>query len=201
MAKFPKNRGIPGYPQDILSISALVVTGCEHDLTTAREELVHEFGEVPSQMGMGIYPVGFPSLTSMFPVLQQVYIQSMMKDRDTLRGLIARARPSSTNVKLTMANLTSLKTAGGDKIEIIEAIAPKWKTVGYLMDFDPDGRKVDVIEANYAYKQNGIVTCCQEIFKLWLRGKDATWEKLNEILNSSGHKVLAEQVMDAVGLL
>ena len=69
------------------------------------------------------------------------------------------------------------------------------------MDFDQDGKKLDVIDANYAHKRNGVVTCCQEIFKLWLRGKDATWEKLNEILHGSGHKVLAEQVMDAVGLL
>ena len=100
-----------------------------------------------------------------------------------------------------MANLMSLKTAEGDNLEIIETIAPRWKTVGYLMDLDPDRRKVDVIEAEYAHKQNGVVTCYQEIFKLWLDREDATWEKLNELLNGSGHKVLAEQVMDAVGLL
>ena len=207
MEKFRSAPAIVGCPKDISYIFALVVTACEGDDTTEREELVQGFKvnpstrEVASQMGMGIYPVGFPPMKRMYPPLQQAYMPGMVQDRDTLRGLIARARPSSTDVKLTMANLTSLKTADGDSVQIIEAIAPKWKTVGYLMDFDPDGRKVDVIEANYAHKQNGVVTCCQEIFKLWLRGKDATWKKLNEILNSSGHKVLAEQVMDAVGLL
>ena len=78
----------------------------------------------------------------------------MVQDQDTLRGLIAQARPRSTDVKLTLANLTSLKTADGDTLEIIETIAPDWKTVGYLIDFDPNGRKVDVIEANYAHKRN-----------------------------------------------
>ena len=206
MEKFHKNRGIAGCPQDISSISALVVTRCEEDDTTKREKLVQEFKVVPrireiaSQMRMGIYPVGFPRLKYISPPLQETFRLQMVKDRDTVRELIVRTRPS-TDVKLTMANLTSLKTAEGGNLEIIETVAPKWKTVGYLMDFDPDGRKVDVIEANYAHRQNGVVTCCQEIFKLWLRGKDATWKKLNEILNSSGHKVLAEQVMDAVGLL
>ena len=205
IAKFRKKH-IAGCPKDILPISALVVMGCECDDPTAREELVQMFkvssstGMVASQMGKGIYPVGFPPVRSLPPKLQQYYIPKMVQDRDTLRGLIAQARPS-TDVKLTMANLTSLKTADGDNLEIIETIAPKWKTVGYLMDFDPNGRKVDVIEAQYAHKRNGVVTCCQEMFKLWLHGKDPTWVKLNEILNDSGHKVLAEQVMDAVGLL
>ena len=208
MAKFRENHSaVVGCPKEISSISALVVTGCEN-LTTTAQELVQKFKvdsstrEIASQMGMGIYPVGFPNVKDFtIPELQQAYLPQMVKDRDTLRGLIARARPSSTNLKLTMANLTSLKTADGDNLEIIETIAPDWKTVGYLMDFDPSGRKVDVIEADYAHKQNGGVTCCQEIFKLWLHREDATWEKLNEILNGSGHKVLAEQVMDAVGLL
>ena len=103
-------------------------------------------------------------------------------------------------MKLTLANLMSLKTAEGDKIKIIETVAPDWKTVRYLMDFDPYGQKVDLIEAEYANQQNRLLTCCQEIFKLWLHREDATWEKLNELLIDSGHKVLAEQVMDAVGL-
>ena len=123
---------------------------------------------------------------------------TLEQDQGTLRSPIARARPRG--VKLTLANLTSLKTTEGDKIEIIETLAPDWKTVGNLMDFDPHGRKVNLIEAEHAHKRNGLLTCCQEIFKLWLLREDATWEKLNELLIDSGHKVLAEQVMDAVGL-
>ena len=123
---------------------------------------------------------------------------TLEQDRGILRSPIARGGPHG--VKLTMANLTSLQTAEGDKIEIIETVAPKWKTIGNLMDFDPDGRKVNLIEAEHAHRRNGLLACCQEIFKLWLLREDATWEKLNELLIDSGHKVLAEQVMDAVGL-
>jgi len=123
---------------------------------------------------------------------------ALEQDRGILRSPIARGGPCG--VKLTMANLMSLKTADGDKIEIIETVAPDWKTVGYLMDFDPDGRKVNLIAAEHAHERNHLLTCCQEIFKLWLLREDATWEKLNELLIDSGHKVLAERVMDAVGL-
>ena len=77
-------------------VSALVVTGCENLTTTAREKLVQEFEvnpdtrEIASQMGMGIYPVGFPPVESMEPLLQQAYIPCMVQDRDMLRELIVR---------------------------------------------------------------------------------------------------------------
>ena len=103
IAKFRENHPAlaeVGCPQEISSISALVVIGCEDLTTIAREEFVQEFKadsstrEVASQMGMGIYPVGFPPVKLWKePVLQQAYIPQMEKDRDTLRGLIARARP------------------------------------------------------------------------------------------------------------
>ena len=103
VAKYRANRSalaIVGCPQDIASVSALVVMGCEKDGTTAREELVQKFkvdrrtGETASQMGIGIYPVGFPSVERFpNPVLQRAYNSQMEEDRDSLRGLIARARP------------------------------------------------------------------------------------------------------------
>lgn len=77
-------------------VSALVVTGCETLTTTEREKLVQHFEvdspsrEIASQMGMGIYPVGFPPVESMEPLLQQAYIPCMVQDRDMLRELIVR---------------------------------------------------------------------------------------------------------------
>ena len=96
-----------------------------------------------------------------------------------------------------MAQLTMLKTAKGDHVEIIKTTAPDWKKFGYLM-VDPNGETLDLIEAEHAHKQNGLLTCCQEMFKLWLRREDATWGKLNELLIDFERKALAEQVMDAV---
>ena len=87
---------IAGCP--ISSISALVVTGCELDDTTTREQLVQEFKVHPSArkiaslMGMGIYPVGFPPLSRLPPVFQQAYIPQMVKDRDMLLDLILQGR-------------------------------------------------------------------------------------------------------------
>ena len=79
-------------------VSALVVTGCESDDATTREEFVQEFKvnpvtrEIASQMGMGIYPVGFPPLSGLPPVFQQAYIPQMVKDRDMLLDLILQGR-------------------------------------------------------------------------------------------------------------
>ena len=88
---------IAGCPKDISPISALAITGCENFDATQREKLVQEFKtspstrEVASQMGMGIYPVGFPPLRGMHSALKQAYKEGMLEDRDTLRGLIVRA--------------------------------------------------------------------------------------------------------------
>ena len=87
---------IAGCPKDISPISALVVTGCENVDATQREVLVQEFKlnpitrEVANQMGMGIYPVGFPDLRMCIPALQHAYKERMVQDRDTLRELIVR---------------------------------------------------------------------------------------------------------------
>ena len=205
---------------DFSPISALAITGCEDDTSGIRRSRIREFKsnrttqDIASQMGMGIYAVGFPDVKVMNPILQQSYKKQMLQDRDALRRLIVRAKPEKDvkvmmaqlttaetrlcDMKPTMAQLTRLNTAKGD-LEIIETIAPDWKAVGCLMDFDPFGNKIDLIEAEHAHKQNGVLTCCQEIFKLWLHREDATWEKLIQLIPSQ-HKVLAKQVMDAVGL-
>ena len=96
MAKFRENHSVLAI-EDISSISALVVTGCE--MTTTAQDLEQEFKiksstrEIASQMGMRIYPVGFPNVKDFTnSLLQQACIQQMAKDRDTLWELIVRAR-------------------------------------------------------------------------------------------------------------
>ena len=102
-AKFRENH-IARCPKDISPISALVITGCECDDTTAREELVQAFKvdpssrKVASQMGMGIYPVGFPPLRFMIPALGDYYKSGMERDRDTLRELIVRVNADRERV-------------------------------------------------------------------------------------------------------
>ena len=104
------------------------------------------------------------------------------------------------DMKPRMAQLMKLKTTKGERVNIIESIAPVWKDVGYLMDLDPEGRKVEHIEAEHAHKPNGLHICCREMFKLWLDSPDATWQNVIELLVDSEQQVLAEQVKDALGL-
>ena len=66
------------------------------------------------------------------------------------------------------------------------------------MGFDKDGQTVDLIEAEHHADEGP--DCCQEVFKLWLRGPDATWGNLIELLIDCEQTSLAEQVKDALGL-
>ena len=97
-----------------------------------------------------------------------------------------------------MAQLMKLKTKKGERVNIIESIAPVWKKVGFLMDLDEMGQKVEHIEAEH--KQNGLDVCCREMFKLWLNSGDASWGNLIELLVDSERKQVAEQLKDALGL-
>ena len=91
-----------------------------------------------------------------------------------------------------------LKTADGKKVEIIKSITPQWWQLGLLMGLDDEGRTVDFIEAEF--QSEGQAVCCQEVFKLWLKGQDATWGTLIELLIDCEQKALAEQVKDSLGL-
>ena len=103
----------------------------------------------------------------------------------------------SADTKPSIAQLMRLKTAEGEKVEIIKSLTPQWRQLGLLMDFDDEGRTVDLIKAEY--QSEGQTVCCQEVFKLWLRGPDATWGNLIELLIDCEQTALAEQVKDALG--
>ena len=106
------------------------------------------------------------------------------------------------DTKPRMDQLMMLKSATckGDKVDIIETVAPDWKKIGILMNLDPIARKVKCIETDHAHKWNGCVICCQEIFRLWLDSPDVTWGNLIELLIDAEHTALAEQVKNVLGL-
>ena len=62
------------------------------------------------------------------------------------------------------------------------------RQLGFLIDFD-DGRTVDLIKAEYQSEVQAV--CCQEVFKLWLKGPDATWGNLIELLIDCEQTALA----------
>ena len=104
------------------------------------------------------------------------------------------------DMKPTLAQLTMLKNAKGEKVEIIKTIAPDWMDVGSLMDLDRKGRTIGRIEADNAHKRNAPVACCRVMFTLWLDMPDSTWGNLIELLIDSEYTDLARQVQDALGL-
>jgi len=91
-----------------------------------------------------------------------------------------------------------MKTSKGEKINIIESVAPQWKELGCLLDFDPDGQTLQLIQADY--QQQGHLACCQEMFRRWLngKGKKATWETLIEVLGDIDQSELAKQIKTAL---
>ena len=103
-------------------------------------------------------------------------------------------------VKPTLAQLILIKTATGEKIKI-ESVAPQWKELGDLLDFDSEGQILELIEANN--QQKGLVACCREMFVYWLKGKgrEATWEVLIELLDDIDQSELARKVKTALPLV
>ena len=103
-----------------------------------------------------------------------------------------------TAMKPTLAELKIMKTTTGEKIKIIESVAPQWKELGDLLDFDPDGQTLKLIEANNQLR--GPVAYCREMFVTWLQGKgrEATWEVLIELLDDIDHSELAKTVTTAL---
>ena len=104
-------------------------------------------------------------------------------------------------MKPTLTQLTMMKTATGEKIKIIESVAPQWKQLGDLLDFDSEGRALELIEANN--QQKGHVACCREMFVYWLKGngREATWGVLIELLDDIDQSELARNMKTALPLV
>ena len=103
-----------------------------------------------------------------------------------------------TVMKPTLTQLTRMKTTTGEKIKIIESVALQWKELGALLDFDPEGQTLKLIEANNQLR--GPIASCQEMFVTWLQGKgiEATWEVLIELLDDIDQSELAKRVATAL---
>lgn len=92
------------------------------------------------------------------------------------------------------------KTYSSEKVHIIKTITPKWREFGHLLNFDPDGLTLNLIEAEK--KLWGPEACCEEMFQRWLRGEGwqpATWRVLIELLEDAKYNHLAQQVKDMLG--
>jgi hypothetical protein len=97
----------------------------------------------------------------------------------------------------TLARLSVLKS-NGKKIKIIKEMAPFWKKLGILMDFDDKGTEL----ATFEVKNRGDPEeCCRAIFQHWMNGngvRPCSWRKLIELIDDCGQVVLAEEIQTAL---
>ena len=82
---------------------------------------------------------------------------------------------------------------------MLKSIAPFWREVGVMLDFDASGAQLALIESQRG--QNNPLGCCQAMMMHWLNGngeQPATWGKLLEILNDSEKLTLARDLEQAL---
>ena len=99
-----------------------------------------------------------------------------------------------------LAQLRVMRTPDRQKIEIIKMVAPQWRDIGDLLDFDASGETLQRIQANEG--QRGVESCCRSMFQHWLQGngvqQPASWATLLEILEDCNFIRLAAQVKTAL---
>ena len=98
----------------------------------------------------------------------------------------------------TIAQLLLLKIAGGGKIRIISRLAPHWRDLGYIMNFDPTGAEIESIDQKY---RGDPKDCCRAMFQHWLSGngvRPCSWGTLIELLEDCDQQALLEEIQSAL---
>ena len=105
----------------------------------------------------------------------------------------AAARDKALSASPSIRMLKVLKGPDGQKVEIVAAVAKKWKEIGVLLDSDATGQHLDTIETGYEKDPS---SCCQAMFQHWLKGNgvEQTWGTLIDILKDCKLGMLAESV-------
>ena len=94
----------------------------------------------------------------------------------------------------TLAELQSFKV-NGETVSIIRDVAAEWKKICGAFNFDPNGRKLKVIEQQYPNRPED---CCRETFQTWLKMSGASWRSLISVLESCKEDYLADFVKQYV---
>ena len=98
----------------------------------------------------------------------------------------------------TIAKLSLLKTRDRKKLKILTRVAPFWRRLGLLMDFDESGTQLDIIDAKH---RGDPEACCEAVFRHWLKGNGLTpcsWRTLIELLDDFDEEVLAQEIEAAL---
>ena len=100
----------------------------------------------------------------------------------------------------TIRQLTLLKSP--TPIRILKKLALQWETLGYTLDFDPQGDHIQLIRKEH--EREGLLSCCRKVLIHWLNGRGsyqpANWENLIEILEDMNEVHLARELRDMFSL-
>ena len=91
-----------------------------------------------------------------------------------------------------------LRTPQGEKVQIIKRMAPFWRDLGSLMDFDRGGTELATIDSRH---RGDPKECCRAVFQHWVNGngvKPHSWRKLIELINDCDQEVLAQEIQSAL---
>ena len=98
----------------------------------------------------------------------------------------------------TLATLSMLRTPQEKKIQIIKRMAPHWRDLGFLIDFDKNGTELATIDSKH---HGDPKECCRAIFQHWVNGngvKPCSWRKLIELIDDCDQETLAEEIQTAL---
>ena len=99
-----------------------------------------------------------------------------------------------TDAAPTLKLLSLLTTPRGEEINIIKTMAPVWKNLGVLLDFDNNGTELDIIDKKHP---SDPIECCRAMFQHWLKGngkKPCTWQTLVQLIKYADQERLADDI-------
>ena len=94
-----------------------------------------------------------------------------------------------------------LRTSQEKKVKIIESVATDWRKIGMLLDFDPVGKRLEIIAETERDKPE---ECCRSMFQYWLQGnglQPVTWITLVRVLEDCELNSVALQVKQALKIV
>ena len=103
--------------------------------------------------------------------------------------------PSKLYTKPTLADLSQFITKDNETIKIILSLAPKWREFATELDFDDEGRQLQLFESEH----HNAMKSCRDVLMHWLRGngqQPSTWRTLISLLRcpSVGEGKLASKL-------
>ena len=93
----------------------------------------------------------------------------------------------------TLAELSRFEAKSGEALEIFFSLAPKWQEFATELDFDAEGRQLQLFKAEH----RSPIESCRNVLMHWLAGngkQPSTWRTLISLLRSVSEGKLASKL-------